>query len=189
MTIISIKIKFIKILYSTILILLTLLFIKPLAHAAISVSFSGAQEESAKAGYLQLEWHWQHQNPNGPKTPSNQDSEPQSKQTLPQKWKYQLQRDDRSEEFQHATTVYRGKDAASFVSGLSDGKHYYRVRIIDTKGQSVSPWSEKKTVVVDYHSWTLTWILFATGATIFFILVAVLVIGSRKEKSSQSEQS
>jgi hypothetical protein len=153
----------------------------PSARAEVSVSFGGPKQESVKAGYLQLEWHWQRSNE--PDSSSSQGND-KTKQALPQKWLYQLQRDDESRAFSEATTVYRGKDAASFVSGLSEGKHHYRVRIINAKGQKVSPWSQSKTVIVDYHSWTLTWILFATGGIIFLILVTLLILGSRKEKSA-----
>lgn len=108
-------------------------------------------------------------------------------ETQRQNIRYELQHSDFAD-FSKKDIFYRGPDRASFVSGLKQGKHYFRVRVItpgvDSKNMQ-TPWSQVHIVKVKYHSWTLTWILFFTGAFIFFVLVGLLIWGTKKAHRNQ----
>ncbi len=81
--------------------------------------------------------------------------------------------------FSDAKIVYSGLDRASFISGLPEGKHHYRIR-----GEN-SPWSAPLIVNVQYQSMQLAFSLFGTGAVVFLLTVLVVVKGAR-EKEIQS---
>lgn len=85
-----------------------------------------------------------------------------------------------SSSFQSPLTIYRGPDTASFVSGLPNGIHYYRVRSVDTN-QNTSTWSEPVEITVQHHSLQLAFTLFAVGLVVFAATVFVIVKGSKQE--------
>jgi hypothetical protein len=80
---------------------------------------------------------------------------------------------------------YRGPDSSSFISGLEDGDHYFRVRARDEDSKNWGPWSDPVTVPVRHHSLTLAWWLFGLGAGIFGATVAFLVANTRRAQPSE----
>lgn len=90
---------------------------------------------------------------------------------------YELQRSG-SPGFEDAVAVYTGPDLATFVSGLPEGTHHFRVRAILAGGQPLSRWSDPVRVRVVYQSAALTWGLLVTGAVVFLSTTAVVAYGT-----------
>jgi len=82
--------------------------------------------------------------------------------------------------FETAKTLYKGPDLASFLSGMPDGKFYFRVRSLTEGEDQVSDWSETLVINVEHQSLQLAFNLFGIGAVVFLATVAVVVIGNRK---------
>lgn len=79
--------------------------------------------------------------------------------------------------FSEAKTIYQGTDEATFLSGLNNGTYHYRLRSDDGR------WSETISVDVEHHSLNLALVLMAIGATVFLIILGVIIQGSRNQKS------
>lgn len=88
---------------------------------------------------------------------------------------YELQR-AQNPRFEDAVTIYNGSDKGSFISGLKDGKYYYRVRDSSISGN----WSEPLLVEVDHFDIGFAISLFAVGLFVFLATLAVLVIANIK---------
>lgn len=84
--------------------------------------------------------------------------------------------------FQEAKIIYEGPDRASFVSGLPDGKYYFRVRAIE--GNKISRWSPVVVLVVKHHSLAMAFGLATVGIVVFLLTVAVVVKGIYNDKKS-----
>ncbi|MFN6944663.1 MAG: hypothetical protein ACK4ND_06925 [Cytophagaceae bacterium] len=76
--------------------------------------------------------------------------------------------------FSDFSIVYKGIDRASFISGLDNGLHYFRVREVD------SGWSPTLTLEVKHQSLKLAFILFSMGALVFLLTVFVVVKGAKQ---------
>ena len=97
----------------------------------------------SSSGYLKLEW-----------TGSAQlKTEVQQSETL---------------DFYDAKLIYAGRDKARFISGLTDGTYYYRVRVAE------GSWPDILTVEVEHQSLGL--------ALVFGLTVWVIIDGVRKAK-------
>ena len=81
-------------------------------------------------------------------------------------------------DFSDARSIYRGRDSATIISGLSDGEYFYRI-----KSQAESGWSETVMVKVEHHSLSKAFIFFALGAAMFIALLIVLMRGARNAPS------
>ncbi|MCB0664899.1 MAG: hypothetical protein KDC80_03710 [Saprospiraceae bacterium] len=119
------------------------------------------KNENSETGYIQLKWIAQ----------SDED------ETI--LYQYQLQQAEDST-FSSGKEIYRGNDLASFISGLSNGNYYYRVRVIDEDRKENGPWSATKLVAVKHHSLELALSLFTLGGIVFLSTVLIVVRGSRK---------
>jgi hypothetical protein len=89
---------------------------------------------------------------------------------------FELQRSSASE-FTDPTTIYRGPDMASVISGLENGHYYFRVR---GEGED---WSPPLEVVVVHQSLRLAFVLFAIGGLVFILTVSVVVKGAREARA------
>lgn len=84
----------------------------------------------------------------------------------------------REASFAEARERYRGRDGATFVSGLPEGTYYYRVRA--ERGDAQGPWSEPLVVTVHYVDRTHVWALMAAGTVAFFATVGTLIVNHRR---------
>jgi PDZ domain-containing secreted protein len=80
--------------------------------------------------------------------------------------------------FEQSLLVYQGPDTATFVSGLPEGRHYFRLR------EGAGPWSDSVLIVeVEFVSGTFVVILLSAGTLCLIFLVTALVQGQRGLKS------
>ena len=86
---------------------------------------------------------------------------------------YQLQHGSNAA-FDDARTVLDGKDDTSFISGLPDGEHYFRVRLHSGRGKA-GPWSVDYSLTVEHHSLAVSLGLFGVGAIVFVLTVAFVM--------------
>lgn len=77
-----------------------------------------------------------------------------------------------NENFTDATTVYRGADKATFISGLENGTYYYRIRRVD------GAWSAPVKLLVNHHSLQLALVLVSLGAVVFGLTVFIVLKGA-----------
>lgn len=82
-------------------------------------------------------------------------------------------------DFKTTKIIYQGTDRASVISGLPNGKYYYRVRVI-RQASSPGAWSEPVCIEVHHHSLVKALWFFATGAVVFFMTLFFIVSKSRK---------
>jgi len=87
--------------------------------------------------------------------------------------------------FSDTVSRYQGPDTTSFISGLEDGDHYFRVRARHTESENWGPWSDPIIVPVRHHSMTLAWWLFGLGAGIFGMTVAFVIANARRAQPSE----
>jgi hypothetical protein len=89
----------------------------------------------------------------------------------------ELQQAD-SPAFTHATLRYRGPDRASVISGMPDGKWYYRVRTLDD--QDTGPWGKTVELTVAHHPLSRAFMFFALGVAVFLATVALVLRGKER---------
>lgn len=124
------------------------------ASPAFAQNLLTSNTDLATAGYFQLSWQASASSPS-----------------------YRLQQSADSD-FSNAQTIYQGTDTASVLSGLSDGRYYFRV--LDHLGTP----SNIVTVQVKHHSLSKAFGFFALGACMFVILLVVLLTASRQKESA-----
>ncbi len=81
--------------------------------------------------------------------------------------------------------IYEGQDTASFVSGLSEGQHVFRIGL--KSNQNPYPnWGDTNLVVdVKYISMSMVWPLMGAGATGFVVLILTIILGRREAIKAQ----
>ncbi len=84
-------------------------------------------------------------------------------------------------EFELATTLYRGPDTATLISGRPNGTYYYRIRNIEN-ADSPMQWSNVVTVEVAHHSLSRAFMFFILGAVVFVATLVIVVRGSQTHK-------
>lgn len=82
-------------------------------------------------------------------------------------------------DFRQVSTIYRGPDYATFLSGIPNGKYYYRIRSSTVDGVKFSKWSPVVLVEVQHQSLSLALWLFGIGAIIFLLTVLIVVKGAQ----------
>ncbi|MDQ8186642.1 hypothetical protein [Pelagicoccus sp. SDUM812002] len=82
-------------------------------------------------------------------------------------------------ETESSLLVYEGEDTASFVSGLNEGKHIFRIRSKDRDGVYPEWGDESLEVTVDYIDMAIVWPLMGAGAVCFIVLILTIVLGRR----------
>lgn len=80
-------------------------------------------------------------------------------------------------EFTQPTTIYRGPDQGTLISGQSNGHYFYRVRTLK-QGQPASSWSSPVAVTVRHHSLTHAFVFFSAGATVLLATLALIISGA-----------
>lgn len=86
-----------------------------------------------------------------------------------------------SPDFSDAITRYEGPDRASFISGLNEGEYAFRVRAIDSKGET-SDWSKPLYLTIEYDSLAKALWLFGIGGIVSAATVALVVGGDRRTR-------
>ncbi|MBD3403989.1 hypothetical protein GF420_13945 [candidate division GN15 bacterium] len=108
-------------------------------------------------------------------------------ESLPDSLHFELQQASDSL-FRSVKTRYTGPDMATYISGLKDGKYYFRVRTVDQTDAQTSPWSQMMEVTVEHHSLNLALTLAGLGGVVFLLTVAVVVYGTRTtERAAERE--
>lgn len=79
-------------------------------------------------------------------------------------------------DFSDASTLYRGGDGATVVSGRFDGVYHYRAR------RGAGPWSDPIEVTVAHHSLTEAFAYLGVGAIVFLATVALILGGHRRHR-------
>lgn len=125
-----------------------------LAPTALAAAprFAGSIPDTAEAGHVTLSWE-------GVKLKAGETYEVEHS-TMPS--------------FDNKRRIFEGRDESSFVSGLPNGAHYFRVRVRAEDGQT-GPWSKPHKVIVKHHSLGLSFGLFGLGAVVFALTVAFVV--------------
>lgn len=82
--------------------------------------------------------------------------------------------------FTDAELRYRGRDTASVVSGMQDGKWYYRARSVTDS--NISPWSDTVAVKVAHHSLPRAWLFFGLGALVFAATLLLIIRGTEQNR-------
>lgn len=77
-------------------------------------------------------------------------------------------------EFADPKVLYQGLDKATFISGLTDGIYYYRIKEVN------GDWSSTYHVVVEHQSLQLAYTLFGIGALVFLLTVGVIYKGMKQ---------
>ena len=81
---------------------------------------------------------------------------------------------------------YRGSYPSAFVSGLSDGKHYFTVMAFDDSGAKIAQSIEPAFLEVIHWSRAQAFLLLGVGSIVFFSILAVIIIGSMHRETLQS---
>lgn len=130
-------------------------------------AYSNPQLESdtevATAGYYRLQWHDGQQN-------SGQEPE------------FILQESQRPS-FNQPKVLYEGPDTARVVSGRSDGDYFYRVAIVNGKGQNT--WSDVVRVQVKHHPLSRAFMFFTIGAIVFLSTLIAIIHGNRTTSTKE----
>ena len=87
--------------------------------------------------------------------------------------------------FADAQVRYQGPDTASFVSGLSEGGHLFRVR--SRTEEADGRWSAVQRVEVEYVSHRQVFLLMGMGAVVFLATVTAITMGHRRSVREASE--
>lgn len=99
---------------------------------------------------------------------------------------YHLQ-SSRDAAFSDPLERYRGRETASFLSGLGDGTHHFRVRARREASARWGPWSELVTVEVRHQSMTLAWALFGVGGLLFLLTAGFILYHAHPWRSGASD--
>lgn len=95
-------------------------------------------------------------------------------------WIYELESARRAD-FTDAVRRHEGHDFISFVSGLENGDHCFRVRArAPEDGAAWGPWSRTVIVPVEHQSLGTALSLAAAGEAIFLATVGVIAVNARR---------
>lgn len=89
--------------------------------------------------------------------------------------------------FKIPSQIYMGYDKGTFISGLPEGTHYFRVRAVKDKTEILTGWSKPIQVDVEYQSKTLTISLMISGGVIFLAIVLVVLVGNHLKRKEEGE--
>lgn len=81
-------------------------------------------------------------------------------------------------EFSDAVVRYEGRDLASFLSGLPEGRFHFRVRAVD--GGNAGPWSVPLVLDVDYPKSGMVLVLMTVGTVCLAVLITAILVGARR---------
>jgi 4-amino-4-deoxy-L-arabinose transferase-like glycosyltransferase len=86
---------------------------------------------------------------------------------------------DRGGDFKTSSTLYRGNDSASVITGLADGDYHYRGRLERPDG-TYSDWSQRVTITVAHHSLPRALFFFLLGLVVFVATLLLIILGARR---------
>jgi hypothetical protein len=93
-------------------------------------------------------------------------------------------------DFSDARTIYQGRDQSTMVSGLLEGAHRYRVRVVTDADADAEPeWSNPLTVVVEYPTPRTVIILMTLGLLVAISTLVAVGIGSRANHAASVQKS
>lgn len=101
--------------------------------------------------------------------------------SVPEGGRVHIQRGS-SADFSAPLSLYQGTDSASVITGLTDGRYFFRGRIQFSGGHS-SSWSEPVAVTVEHHALHRTLVFFLLGAVVFLATLLLIVIGARRSRT------
>ncbi|MBS1257420.1 MAG: hypothetical protein MAG551_00464 [Candidatus Scalindua arabica] len=128
-----------------------LLFSVPVCTEAQALAFQGNPLVESNTGYTRLSWG------------------------RLENMEFELQQSS-SRSFNDVLSIYKGRDNTVFVSGLNNGRYFYRVRLLNDK-LSQNSWSEIKELKVAHHSIKTALFLFLLGFTAFTFIIFVISKG------------
>ena len=107
---------------------------------------------------------------------------------LPAPWEVELQQ---SENPDFATVVerYAGRDTGSVLTGLPEGAHHFRLRVVHTDG-TVGPWSDPVHVEVTFMDRGQLFLLLGLGGIVVLATAGAIVGGylnHRREIKAEGE--
>jgi len=79
-------------------------------------------------------------------------------------------------DFSSFTSVYKGSDLATFISGLDNGTYFYRVLHLPSLS-----FSETISIEVEHHPLSLAFVMLGLGASVFVLTMIVLIRGARQQ--------
>lgn len=82
---------------------------------------------------------------------------------------------------------YLGTDLGTYISGLAERVHYFRVRAESMNGAQVGAWSAPLTVEVRYVDRTQVYWMLGMGLVIFLATCALIIIGHLNTRNSLEE--
>jgi len=91
-------------------------------------------------------------------------------------------------DFAEVELWYEGPAQRSFVSGLGNGEHYYRVRTRVGEDGAWGPWSEPMHIVVELQSLSTAWLLFGVGAVMFVCIAGFIAWQTLRGESMEESE-
>ena len=111
----------------------------------------------ATAGYYQLSWHL------------GMDGASLKKPIF-------LLQQSSDQQFENAKTIYRGSDLSTVISGMPNGKYFYRLRLDNNANEThLAAWGDTVIVEVKHHSLTKAILFFSAGALVFLIALIFIL--------------
>lgn len=89
---------------------------------------------------------------------------------------YELQQAN-EKSFVNPKTIYSGADQGTFLSGLSDGTYYFRIK------QNNGLWSNIVTIEINHHALPLALLLMGIGAVVFIVTMLVILQGRKNQET------
>ncbi|MES9945375.1 MAG: fibronectin type III domain-containing protein [Candidatus Thiodiazotropha sp.] len=83
------------------------------------------------------------------------------------------------EAFSSPSTLYRGNDSASVITGLVDGEYFYRGRMERADG-TFSDWSPRVNITVEHHSLFRALSFFLLGCVVFVATLLLIILGAMR---------
>lgn len=128
---------------------------EPREAGAPGVEFTDDLEQESSEGHMILAW-----------TPSIEGKQ--------EGIEYQLEYSTDAD-FAEAELWYQGPQQRSFVSGLGNGEHFYRVRARMSPEAQWGLWSAPMRISVKLQDLAIAWLLFGVGA-LMFVCIAVFIV-------------
>ncbi len=87
----------------------------------------------------------------------------------------ELQQAD-SPEFRDPVLRFRGRDEGSVITGLPEGRHYFRIRVLNTAGEG-SAWSEPLEVSVQFMDRGRLFSMLGLGGVVVVLTIGAIIGG------------
>jgi hypothetical protein len=84
----------------------------------------------------------------------------------------------RTMEFDAPVIRYHGPDVVTYLSGLENGDHFFRVRGRQADSDVWGPWSGIVHLESEHHSMAFAWMMFSIGAVMFLAITLFVVVNA-----------